>query len=299
MITRRLLPAFALLLLIVPASASAAKDERTKLKPSIAITPVARVGTNVSPSFGVVVAAFNQNAAECKGKVALSAPIGKKTIKKNGKKTNVTVFAKKNATIKRIDAACVANGALKLPATLIGKTVKVSYSFKGNKFFKPFAKSKKFVITEPVIPPAPPSFNATPGNWIIQEQPAGASSQQWKFIVGADGTVAQIQRLTSLDVSCNAYPNVSIAPGDSPFDNPFKIATNALTASDTWTDPTQPLANTNTAFNFSFDSASHATGTFRLTGTVKYQSPAGAALIVYSGCDSGVINFVATPGQFM
>lgn len=307
MTTRRSLTLLVLSLsLFAPATAQAEKTPKPKSSgPKIFIT-LTDGGSNtktVNPTVSVTFAPPKGTTARaaCKGKVTVSVPIGKKSVKVNGKKKKKTIYAKKTASIKSPLGVCTASPIVKVPIALYGKTLKFTATFKGNDAVKKFSKSSKFLVKYP-DPPAPP-FVPTAGAWIIQQNLPAFNPQNWKFTIGADGVVARIDRLTNLSAICDGPTTVFLRTdeNDAPFDTPFTIASPNITASDDWIDPTYmgAEAKTTSRFTLQFDSPNHATGTFRLTGKVAYLVGLGAdSRIVYNNCDTGAINIELKPGFF-
>lgn len=237
-------------------------------------------------------------AQACKGKIKLSAPIGKKTVKRKGKKVKVTLLAKKTARIKTVEGRCVATATLSLPVSLTGKKLKFTAKSKGNSAVKAFKKTARLVVSVPPAQPSPPPARIDPvkGAWIASGKDAKGAMQQWTFTVLADGSVASIGRGTPLNVSCPGIPEgFNVALGKPLFDSPFSMTYVDTTASD---NDAQDQQNIDQVFKFHFDGPSHATGSFQLTGSVRGPMPALDASVVYTGCDSGVIAIEARPGIF-
>lgn len=300
MTSRRTLTFIVLALaLIAPAAASADKKPvRTTPKIYILLTDGATnktvspsIQTSFSPPKGTT------TAKACKGKVTVSAPIGKKTVKKKKK----TIYATKKSALKTRLGVCTATSFLPLPASFYGKTVKFTARFPGNEVVKKFKKSSVFTVVTPPPPPAPAApFNPTSGPWIVRQTPnIGSGNLSWAMTVGADGTASGLNRFAGISLTCTGGNEVSLEMNEAPFDSPFKIAKTDVTASDDWTDPDSSLSTVTSTFVLHFDSAGHATGTFRVTGSVYYATGALVTNTVYTGCDSGPINVELQPGQFM
>jgi hypothetical protein len=307
MITRRSLTFLVLALaLFAPATAQAETKPKPKSSgPKIFIT-LTDGGSNtktVNPTVAVTFTPPKGTTVKtaCKGKVTVSVPVGKKTVKVKGKTKKKTIYAKKTASIKSPLGVCTASPVVKVPIALLGKTLKFTATFKGNDAVKKFSKSSKFLLKYP-DPPAP-TFVPAPGAWIVQQNLPAFNPQQWKFTIGADGVVAKIDRITNLSAICDGSKTVFLRTdeNDAPFDTPFTIASPSIAASDDWVDPTYMGAEAKTAstFTLQFDSPSHATGTFRLTGKVAYLIALGAdTRIIYNNCDTGLINIELKPGVF-
>lgn len=298
MITRRTITFLVLALaLAVPATALADKAKPKSSVPKLLLT-LTDGAVNTKTVSPVIQTTFNPPsgttaAKACKGKVTVSVPVGKKTVKKKKK----TIFVAKSSFVRPAQGICTANTMLALPGKLFGQTLKFTVKFPGNDAVKRFKKSSKLAVVLPPKPPAPPSLDPTKGAWIIQQLPAGPGSQQWKFTVNPDGTVSTIDRLTNLVASCPGAPmgaplNSAL---EAPFDTPFKIDAPSEVATDNWT---EDLQHADSVFNLNFDTPSHATGTFRLTGTLYGPMSALAVDTLYTNCDSGVINVELTPGVF-
>jgi hypothetical protein len=301
MITRRSFTfiALALALATLPAAAHADKAKPKSSVPKVLIlltdgaenkTITPTVQTTFTPPKGTTA------ATACKGKVTASVPIGKKTVKKKKK----TIYKTKKSSLKNVAGICTATSALKISDSFYGKTLKFSVKFPGNDAVKKFTKSSKFTLVSPPPPPAPP-FVPTTGPWTISQVPGAANSQSWTFTMGAGGAVPSIRRLSDLTVACTGG-SVTLrasAPEQGAFDTPFAITTSDVTATDHYTDTATGggTADATSTFTLHFDSAGHATGTFRLAGTLVGPQPALAASVVYAGCDTGPINIDLTPGR--
>lgn len=301
MTVRRLFaPALLAMLLLAPtaqANTLAAPKLPVKVAPKITLTPVARAGNFVRPQLAVgfaLPAGVPQKKA-CKGKVAVTAVIGKKTVKKHGKTKKVPVRATKRSPLKLVATGCMASGAVKLPVALIGKTVKFTALFKGNSAVKKFSKSSRLLVTEPApqVPEAP-RIDPVKGAWTALGKDSKNEWQQWTFTVNPDGSVSSINRLTLLNIACPGYPgSFTIATSVAPFDTPFSMTYVDTTASDGFQ---QDAQNINQTFKMYFDSPSHATGSFQMTGAIEGPQVIAVTTTVYPGCDSGAIPLQFTAG---
>jgi hypothetical protein len=302
MITRRSLTFLVLALaLVAPVTAHADKAKPKSSGPKILITMTdgaqnklisPTVTTTFAPPKGTTA------AAACKGKIAANAPLGKKIVKKR----KITIYVTKKSSIKNVAGVCTATSVLKLPDAFLGKTLKFTVSFKGNDAVKKFTKSTKFLLAVPpvVVPPTP--FVPTSGPWTIRQSPFVSPAQSWAMTIGPGGTVASIKRFSDIDVSCNgAIVTLHGFPSDdAAFDSPFAITTADVTATDHFerTSSSSAASDATTTFSLHFDSAGHATGTFRLTGSLVGPTGALVTTVVYSGCDTGPINIELAPGEF-
>jgi hypothetical protein len=187
---------------------------------------------------------------------------------------------------------------LALPGKLFGKTLKFTVSYPGNAVVKKFKKTSKLaIVLPPPPPPAPTTIDPTRGAWTIQQLPAGIGAQQWKFTVNPDATVAKIDLLTTLRVTCPGFPSGFLVDDIpvGPFDTPFTISAVDETWTDEWALGEDHATST---FKVHFDSPSHATGTFRMTGTIFGPLAALVAGTHYPDCDTGLINIELKPGVF-
>lgn len=270
-----------------------------KVKPVITLTPVAAVPPSVRPLITVSFAPPKGVAAKnaCKGKLKISAPTGaKKTIRRKGKKVKVKVIASKRASIKNIGGTCTAAGAPKLPATLIGKTVKFSAEFAGGATVKKFKKSAKLVLSVPAPPPA--RIDPVKGAWTLQGKDMTGNWVQWTFQVLSDGSVAALNRIAPLRVNCPSSPgSFPVATDVAIFDTPFSMTFVDLVAADNFQGDSQNIDST---LKLHFDAAGHATGTFQMIGTIRGPNGILAEMTTaYPNCDSGLISVEAAPGSFM
>ncbi|MBJ7354811.1 MAG: hypothetical protein JHC98_08305 [Thermoleophilaceae bacterium] len=295
MITRRTLTFLVLALaLLAPATAHADKAKPKSSVPKLLLT-LTDGAVNTKTVSPVIQTTFlppagTTAAAACKGKVTVSVPIGKKTVKKKKK----TIFVAKKSVVRPAQGICTANTTLSLPGKLFGKTLKFTVRFPGNAAVKRFKRTSKLAVVLP--PPPAPTLDPTKGAWIIKQIPTGPSSQQWKFTVDPDGTVSKVDRLTAMATTCPGAPSGGpLSVDEAPFDTPFRISAPDVTATDNWTEGGQ---HADSVFRLHFDSPSHATGTFQLTGTLLGPLPMLDAATLYPGCDSGVINIELMPGVF-
>jgi hypothetical protein len=293
MITRRLLPLFLLLLaLAVPAAADAAGNTRKVPKIFITLTDGAQNGKLINQP---ITASFPlpkgvAASAACKGKVAFSVPIGKKLVKKKKK----TIYATKKASLKLILGSCSATSTLKLPEALLGKTLKFTAAFKGNDAIKKFSKSSKHLVALPAPAPTPPAvkplIDLTKGPWTATQTPLSGASLQWTFTINPDNTVNSFYRSVALSVPCPSHGNATLnylPIEEGAFQTPFKITANDMTATADWTG-TGGEHSTST-FVLHFDSATHATGTFKLDGTLFAPSVIVAPADLVPNCSTGEI----------
>jgi hypothetical protein len=295
--------AFLSILIVAPSAGaltSAAPKGAVKVTPRFQLGTAAVKGSSISPTIAVTFAAPKAKTVSksCKGQVVFTAPIGKRTVKKHGKKRKVTRYAKKRAQLKVVEGiagTCGASGAIKLPATLVGKKVKFTAAFKGNSAVKKFKKSARLTIQLPAAPPEPPTIDVVKGTWNALGTDSKGEWQHWRFTVNPDGSVSNIQRLTPLNVSCPGYSSgFKVAMARAPFDTPFSMTHVDTTAADNFQGGSENIDQT---FKLHFDSVTHATGSFQLTGTVNGPVPALEAVIAYPGCDTGVINLELNQGD--
>lgn len=287
MITRRSLTLLIFVVaLCIPASASGKASMQLATK-----VVNGKYGKRVSATVTFPVPSKSTAAKACKGKVTFSVPIGKKTVKKKKK----TLYSVKKSSLKTANGACAATADLKVPETLLGKTLKFTAAFEGNDAVKKFTKSSKFLVVVPApVLPVLPTLDPTKGPWTILQTNGSGSVQQWSFTINPDGTVTRVDRLTGLPTSCpGAVNGAPVSVTEAPFDTPFKIATPDVVAMDSWAEATQTA---DSVFKLHFDSPSHATGTFRLTGTLFGPMAMLEANQLYPDCDSGLINVELRPG---
>lgn len=291
---RRALPLFVLALALIAPAQAAAKARPAVPKLIIVVTDgdqnTGKVSSTVQATFSPPKG--KTAAAACTGKIAFKAPIGKKTVKKRGKKIVKTIYAKKSGPLSAPLGVCTASAALGLPSALVGKTVKFTASFAGNRAVKPFVKSSRLTVPAPAVPV--PTIDLQRGAWTIVSG-TGMTQKQWAFTVAADGSVSSVQRFSALDVTCAGSMVVSVGASSAPFNTPFQTGPVDIAPSDTETASGQNILQ---QLNIHFDSASHGTGTFRMTGTILGPVPALAATTLYPGCDSGVLPIEVKPGLF-
>jgi hypothetical protein len=299
MLTRRSLPLFLLLLaLTVPAAADAAGNARKAPKIFITLTDGAQNGKLINQPItaGFTVPTGVSSAAACKGKIRFSVPIGKKTVKKKKK----TIYATKKASLKLVLGSCSATSTLKLPEALLGKTLKFTASFKGNDVIKKSSKSSKHLVAlpKPAPPVVPSLFDLTKGPWSATQTPVSGSSLQWTFTINSDNTVNLFRRFAPLSVPCpgphaNAVLNGGVTE-EAAFDTPFKIVANDTTATDTWSNGDGEQATS--TFVIHFDGPTHATGTFKLEGTLRAPSTVLVPADLVVGCSTGEITINLAAG---
>lgn len=283
--------------LAVPVAAASAADKPKVPKILITLTDgamnrgkiVVPVTATYAPPRGTT------TAKACKGKVAFSAPIGKKTVKKHGKKVRVTVFAKKTASIKTLASKCSATGSLSLPATLIDKTVKFTAGSKGNSAVKKFTKSSKLKVILKSTQPQPIPPDLVDGPWTITENYSGTPPRQWGFTIGADNSLSKrTARYGTINVHCPGHEDrvIQYSPTEeAPFDDVNVISANPFTATDTWTNPNDTSEHATQTFELNFSSSTAGTGTFQIKGTFRVPPAIPAAVItdLVPGCASDVI----------
>jgi hypothetical protein len=238
------------------------------------------------------------SSAACKGKIAFSVPIGKKTVKKKKK----TIYAKKRSALKLVGANCAATADLALPESLLGKTLKFTAVFKGSDAIKKFSKSSKHLVAVKLPPPAPAHlFDLQKGPWHISKTPFDGTPVQWSFTLNPDNTISSIRRLNDLSVPCPGGHVDSVLSGppteEAFFDSPFKVVADDTTAVDTWTDSEGHETATST-FVLHFDSPTHATGTFKLEGTLYSHLATLNADDLVPGCSTGEITIDVGVGGF-
>lgn len=261
------------LFLLVAAPVAAHADKTPKPKPPkifITLTDGAMNSTTTSP---VVTAGFAPPSGTtakkaCKGKIALSAPIGSKSVTKKGKKVKVPVLAKKTVSLATVDGKCSASGPLKIPVAFIGLTIKITASFAGNAVVKQTKKTVKVTVPKkadpPVItPPAAPLRKI--GAWTATRSD-GQPFPVWNFTIASDGSVHGIQQSGSYVATCTGgYEDVA--------------AVN-LALTDTFfvtSDTVQPAFhfvngsynNVTTTFNFNFG-ATTGSGSFHADGSFQH-----------------------------
>jgi hypothetical protein len=304
MITRRSLTLLVLALaLLAPATAHADKAKPKSSTPKMFITLTdGAMNKTIKPTIKLTFdpPKGTTAATACKGKIKISAPIGKKIVKKKPK----TLFAHNVAQITKADGVCTATSTLRIPAAFLGTKLKFTAVFKGNDAVKKFSKSSKFLlvvaqpVTPPVVPPPAAGFVPTLGPWKIRQTPLG-SGLSWSMIVGGDRSVPAIQRFGTVTMTCEgSVATIGVDQTKAPFDTPFAITTTDVTVTDEWAGPGSTPEHIRTTFKFQFDSAGHATGSFRMVGALYGLNSAGNAQILYPNCDSGTLPIDLVPGEF-
>jgi hypothetical protein len=81
---------------------------------------------------------------------------------------------------------------------------------------------------------------------------------------------------------------------EAAFDTPFKIVANDTTATDTWSNGDGEQATS--TFVIHFDSPTHATGTFKLEGTLRAPSTVLVPADLVVGCSTGEITINLAAG---
>jgi hypothetical protein len=258
--------------LLAPAAALAdkAKPKSSVPKLLLTLTDGATNSKTVKPTIKLTFdpPKGTTTATACKGKVSVSVPIGKKTVKKK----TVAVLAAKSAAIKSVAGVCTATPTLTLPAALLGKTLKFTAVFKGNDAVAKFKKSAslKVVVATPSPAPTPPAPPAPPvihsGIWAANLS-TGDPTPSWQFEIKPDGSVSGISQASTYPVTCAAgYHDTA---GSFPLTTPFSFIGD--TASVHFQASGSGVAgkhyNVGTDFAFNINASGTGTGTVTAGGT--------------------------------
>lgn len=308
--TLRLISLALVLTLTLGGVAEAAKKRKkpVKVRPAIALAPTLVVGANVSPEATVTfkLAKSVKPKTACKGKVTVSAPIGKKKVKKTvrnkrGKKVRKTVtktvLSKKNAKLKAQSRTCTATAKLKLPATLAGKSLRVTAQFKGNKAVKKFKQTRSLKVTlVPFVPPVPPAPQPpapqppTPsgippqvgwwGAFVAGETQYAA----FRFDVLADRLVSHIKTVNGVPITCDQENPNTFPLGYDPVPDEFSLAAPPVTITGA-VDGTPPAAGF--ISDVTLDFSSPTSGTMTISSTGGWTPGIGDPIISRTNCTTG------------
>lgn len=231
----------------------------------------------------------------CNGKIRISVPIGKKTVHHR----HVTLFRKGASPLfLQSGNLCVAAPPLSIPGALVGKRLRFTVSFKGNKVLKPFLKRPKLVV--PVDPSTVP-ISLTPGSWTMTGNSPSGAVEKWTFDLAADGSVTSLTRLTPLHVTCADAPaGFDLEPSvpDSPV-LPTKLDRVSVEERVTFPDVKYPSgAWYYSHYFFDFDGPSHGAGFFQLTGAMDGPTGPGGAQESHYDCVSDAYDVELQPGSF-
>jgi hypothetical protein len=282
------------LALLAPAAAYADKKPvRTTPKIYILLTDGATnktVSPSIQTSFSPPKGATTAKA--CKGNVTVSAPIGKKTVKKKKK----TIYATKKSALKTRLGVCTATSFLPLPASFYGKTVKFTASFPGNDVVKKFKKSSTFKVVTPPLPqpaPTPPvlpnalTFTLAAGGW--QFTSVATPTLYWTTTMNAFGEFSYLQRKRYIAVSCPGHTARILSSDpteEAPFNVPFTPTTIDTTVTANWgVSYSEHVVST---FKLHFESPTKATGSFKIEGRLFSDGD------FREDCTTGEIPIVAT-----